>query len=48
MWKWRYYAGAAILVGALLIGKAGVPPAPVIAGLLGVGMFMRRRASRLS
>jgi hypothetical protein len=47
MWKWRYYAGAAILIGALLIGK-GAPPVPVLAGLFGVAMFMRRRASRLS
>jgi len=47
IWKWRYYAGAAILVGALLISR-GVPVLPVAAGLLGVAMFMRRRASRLS
>jgi hypothetical protein len=47
MWRWRYYIGAAILVGAFLISR-GVPPLPVAAGLLGVAMFMRRRASKLS
>ncbi|MDE3196261.1 MAG: hypothetical protein KGN84_07950 [Acidobacteriota bacterium] len=47
MWKWRYYIGAAILVGALLF-RSGAPPMAVIAGILGVAMFMRRRASKLS
>jgi len=47
MWKWRYYAAAAILIGALLISR-GAPPLAVFAGLLGVGVSMRRRASRLS
>jgi hypothetical protein len=44
IWKWRYYIGAAILVGALLISR-GAPPVAVAAGLAGVAVFMRRRAS---
>jgi uncharacterized protein (TIGR03382 family) len=47
MWRWRYYIGAAILIGSLLISK-GAPPAAVVAGLAGVAMFMRRRASKLT
>jgi uncharacterized protein (TIGR03382 family) len=47
MWKWRYYLGASAIVGYLMISN-GAPPMAVIAGLLGVAMFMRRRASRLT
>jgi uncharacterized protein (TIGR03382 family) len=47
MWKWRYYIGAALIAGYLLISH-GAPPVAVLAGLAGVAMFMRRRASRLS
>ncbi len=42
IWRWRYFAGAAAVIGYLLISH-GVPPMAVIAGILGVGMFMRRK-----
>jgi hypothetical protein len=47
IWRWRYFVGASILIGALLINR-GVPPLPVVAGIVGVAMFMRRQASKLS
>jgi len=47
IWRWRYYIGAALIVGYFLISH-GAPPVAVIAGLLGVAMFMRRRASHLT
>jgi hypothetical protein len=47
IWKWRYYIGSAIIVGYLLISH-GAPPLAVAAGIAGIAMFMRRRASRLS
>jgi hypothetical protein len=40
-WKWSYFAGAAILTAYFLLSH-GVPAAPVIAGLAGAAMFMRR------
>lgn len=47
IWRWRYYFGASILVAGLLL-KRGAPPLAVLAGLAGVAVFMRRRASRLN
>lgn len=47
MWRWRYFIGAAILAAYLLISN-GAPPLAVAAGLAGMALFMRRRASRLS
>jgi hypothetical protein len=47
MWKWRYYLGAALIVGYLMISN-GAPPLAVAAGIIGVAMFMRRRASHLT
>ncbi len=46
IWRWRYYIGAALIIGYLMISH-GAPPLAVAAGVAGVGMFMRRRASRL-
>jgi hypothetical protein len=42
IWRWRYFAGAALVIGYLLISH-GVPAVAVIAGVLGLAMFMRRK-----
>jgi len=42
IWRWRYFAGAALVIGYLLISH-GIPPMAVAAGVLGVAMFMKRR-----
>jgi uncharacterized membrane protein len=47
IWRWRYYIGAALVVGYLLLSH-GAPPIAVIAGLAGVAMFMRRWSSKLT
>jgi len=39
--KWSYFAGASILAAYLLITH-GAPLLPVVAGIAGVGMYLRR------
>ena len=39
--KWRYFAGASILAAYFLVSH-GVPILPVIAGIGGVAMYLRR------
>jgi hypothetical protein len=41
IWKWSYFVGAAILASYFLL-KVGAPLMPVVAGLLGAALFMRR------
>jgi hypothetical protein len=47
IWRWRYFIGAATLAAYLLVSN-GAPPLAVGAGVAGMALFMRRRASRLS
>jgi hypothetical protein len=41
IWKWSYFAGAAILASYFLLTN-GAPPLAVLAGLGGAALFMRR------
>jgi hypothetical protein len=45
IWRWRYFAGAAAVIGYLLVSH-DVPLMAVLAGILGAAMFMRRRLIR--
>jgi hypothetical protein len=49
MWRWRYFIGAVMVAGYLLISH-GAPPAAVAVGAAGAALlaWRRGRASRLS